>query len=150
MGDLAFSLHVAHYLERRSRGESVPAEVDAEYPFSHVGARIRQADVLLGNLECVVSPKGIRSTDHNPFRAPLSTIQLLKDAGVDVVSLANNHSADFGPIAFEDMTQRLRAEGLPFIGGQSIRHGPRSPSSPRCAASRSAFSGSTCEILTRP
>src|SRR5689334_17100403 len=127
MGDLAFSLHVAHYVERRSRGEPVPEEVDATYPFTHVGARLRESDVLLGNLECVVSPKGVAATDHNPFRAPLSSIQLLKDAGIDVVSLANNHSADFGPLAFEDMTRRLKAEGLPFIGGGSIAHGPEEP-----------------------
>ncbi len=102
----------------------MPADVDAAYPFSHVGARLREVDVMLGNLECVVSPKGARATDHNPFRAPLSTIKLLRDAGVDVVSVANNHSADFGPLAFDDMTRRLQAEGLPFIGGRSINNGP--------------------------
>lgn len=115
---------MAHYVEQRERGGRVPAEVDAAYPFSHVGARLREADVLLGNLECVVSTKGVVSTDHNPFRAPLSTIRILKQAGVDVVSLANNHSADFGPLAFEDMRRRLEAEGLPFIGGSSITNGP--------------------------
>lgn len=79
---------------------------------------------MLANLECVVSPKGAAATDHKPFRAPLSTIRILKDVGVDVVSVANNHSADYGPIAFEDMSRRLRDEGLPFIGGRSITHGP--------------------------
>jgi poly-gamma-glutamate capsule biosynthesis protein CapA/YwtB (metallophosphatase superfamily) len=118
---------VAHYIERRARGESVPPEVDAAYPFSHVGARLRASDVLLANLECVVSTKGTVATDHNPFRAPLSTIQILKDAGVDVVSLANNHSADFGPLAFEDMVRRLEAERLPFIGRGSITHGAEEP-----------------------
>jgi hypothetical protein len=43
------------------------------------------------------------------------------------VSIANNHSADFGPIAFEDMARRLEGEGLPFIGRGSIRHGPEEP-----------------------
>lgn len=127
MGDLAFSLLVAHHVEQMARGGRVPAGVDAAYPFSHVGERLRASDVLLGNLECVVSPKGKVDTDHNPFRAPLSTIQVLKKAGVDVVSVANNHTADFGPIAFEDMTRRLEAEGLPFIGGASIKHGPEEP-----------------------
>lgn len=127
MGDLAFSLHVAHYLELRERGEKVPPAVDAHYPFTHVGERLRQADVLLGNLECVVSPKGVVSTDHNPFRAPLFTPRILKENRVDLVSLANNHSADFGESAFVDMTDRLRAEGVPFLGGNSFRHGPESP-----------------------
>lgn len=121
------SLHVGHYIERRDKGERVPESVDATYPFTHVGARLREADVLLGNLECVVSPKGIKSTDHNPFRAPLQTISILKAAGVDVVSVANNHSADFGPVAFHDMVRRLTEEGLPFIGRGSITNGAEEP-----------------------
>ncbi len=126
-GDLAMSLHVGHYLERRAKGERVPDLVDATYPFTHVGERLRRADVLLGNLECVVSPKGATATDHNPFRAPLQTIALLKEAGVDVVSIANNHSLDFGPIAFQDMVDRLTQEKLPFIGGGSKNNGPEEP-----------------------
>ncbi len=127
MGDLAFANHVAHYLERRERGEKVPAGVDARYPFTHVEERLKKADVLLGNLECVVSPKGLVSTDHNPFRAPPFSIRILKDAGVDLVSLANNHSLDFGQIAYDDQIARLKAEGLPFIGGHSSSHGPEEP-----------------------
>lgn len=127
MGDLAFANHVAHYLERRERGEKVPPAVDARYPFTHVEERLKKADVLLGNLECVVSPKGLVSTDHNPFRAPPFSIRILKDAGVDLVSLANNHSLDFGQIAYDDQIARLTAEGLPFIGGHSSSHGPEEP-----------------------
>ena len=121
------SLHVGHYIERRDKGERVPADVDATYPFTHVGARLKEADVLLGNLECVVSPKGVVSTDHNPFRAPLQTISILKAAGVDVVSVANNHSLDFGPLAFDDMVKRLTEEKLPFIGAGSRTNGPEEP-----------------------
>ncbi len=121
------ALHVGHYLERREKGEKVPSIVDAGYPFTHVGERLRAADVLLGNLECVVSPKGVVATDHNPFRAPLFTIRLLKEAGVDLVTIANNHSLDFGQVAYDDMVSRLTAEGLPFIGGHSSSNGPEEP-----------------------
>ncbi len=121
------ALHVGHYLERREKGEKVPEAVDATYPFTHVSERLRAADVLLGNLECVVSPKGLVATDHNPFRAPLSAIRVVKGAGVDVVSIANNHTLDFGQTAFDDMVQRLTAEGLPFIGGHGSSHGAEEP-----------------------
>lgn len=121
------ALHVGHYLTKRENGEKVPDAVDAKYPFSHVGDRLRDADWLLGNLECVVSPKGLVATDHNPLRAPLFVPKLLKNAGVDLVSLANNHSLDFGTNAFEDTMARLTAEGVPFIGGHVSSNGPEEP-----------------------
>lgn len=124
MGDLAITLHVAHYLEQLSQGRRVPRAVDAEYPFSHVGARLREADVLLGNLECVVSTMRKPATEHTPFLAPLFTPRMLKDAGVDLVSIANNHTPDFGRDAFEDMRRRLDASGLPYLGARSYTHGP--------------------------
>src|SRR5690349_20892812 len=101
------ALHVSHRLGLLERGEPVPEGVGAGYPFSYVSARMREPDVLLANLECVVSPKGFKATDHTPLRAPLSTIRRLKEAGVDLVSIANNHTLDLGPDAFDDMVQRL-------------------------------------------
>lgn len=121
------ALHVGYYLTRRERGEKVPESVDAHYPFTHVGARLREADVLLGNLECVVSPKGVVATDHNPFRAPLLAIRVLKQEGVDLVSIANNHALDFGRTAFDDMVARLAADQMPVIGAHSYDHGPEEP-----------------------
>lgn len=118
---------MAHYVAERERGGRVPRGVDAAYPFSHVGARLREADVFLGNLECVIAPKGAPDTDHYPFPAPLATVRVLREAGVDVVSIANNHASDYGIAGFEGMRRQLREGGLPFVGGASFRHGPEEP-----------------------
>lgn len=106
----------------------MPEGVEKGYPFTHVGERLRAADFLVGNLECVVSPKGMSANPrHTALRAPLSTIGLLKEAGVDLVSIANNHTPDFGPAAFEDMVERLTTEKMPFIGGRSLANGAEEP-----------------------
>lgn len=37
--------------------------------------------------------------------------------GIDVVSLANNHSANFGTVAFTDTLKLLEENGIAFVGG---------------------------------
>ena len=46
---------------------------------------------------------------------------MLADAGVDVVSLANNHSLDYGPAAMAETITRLRAAGVEPVGAGANR-----------------------------
>jgi hypothetical protein len=113
-GDLSLSIRVGRTIEARARGEL--SSVEADYPFSAVKDRIASADIALGNLECVASPLGERTSPFPTLRAPVLAIPLIRDAGFDVVSLANNHTEDFGKDAFADMVARLDQAGLPHIG----------------------------------
>ena len=68
--------------------------------FKDVGAILRNADITLGNLEGTLCDTG-KSTKGNgaysyAFRTPTSYASLLTDAGFDFLSMANNHSRDFG------------------------------------------------------
>jgi hypothetical protein len=61
----------------------------------------RQADVSFGNLEGVLSDGGlgVKNTESPyvyAFRTPTRFAHTLKDAHLKVLSLANNHSRDFG------------------------------------------------------
>lgn len=85
-------------------------------PFAPVAARLKQADVRIANLECVVARGGKAFDKPWTFRADPRVLGVLK-RHVDVVSVANNHSGDFGRVAFAEMLQRLDAAGLPHIGG---------------------------------
>jgi hypothetical protein len=127
VGDLNLSLKVGIHLDRMAAGEPVPPDVGSGYPFVHVAERLRAADFLVGNLECVASPKGSLATDHNPFRCAQSSIEVLKNAGFDLVSVANNHALDFGPLAFEDMLVRLDAGGLPHFGKETFSRKQQEP-----------------------
>jgi|GEM_PF-1442700 len=79
---------------------------------------MRKEDILVGNLEGVVSIHG----KGNPrkrfqFRFPLSTPEALTRAGFDLVLVGNNHVFDFGMEAFEDTLFGLAAAALPAVGG---------------------------------
>ena len=85
-------------------------------PFADVAERLRQADVRIGNLECVVAHGGHALDKPWTFRAHPSVLPLLK-RHLDVVSLANNHAGDYGREAFAEMLGHLARAGLPTIGG---------------------------------
>lgn len=85
-------------------------------PLIHVAALLQTADLRIGNLECVVSPKGRPDPKPYTFRAPQRSLKLLK-RHFSAVSLANNHTGDFGKPAFADMLDRLERAHLPYFGG---------------------------------
>lgn len=85
-------------------------------PFRYVASRLDAADLRVANLECVIAASGQAADKPWTFRAAPQTLPLLK-RHVDVVSLANNHSGDFGRAAFADMLGRLERAGLPYFGG---------------------------------
>lgn len=85
-------------------------------PFAGVSAVMQSADIRIANLECVIATGGRRLAKPWTFRAHPRVLSVLR-RHVDVVSLANNHSGDFGPAAFAEMLGRLERAGLPYVGG---------------------------------
>jgi poly-gamma-glutamate synthesis protein (capsule biosynthesis protein) len=85
-------------------------------PFMAVMPSLKEADLRIANLECVIATGGRRDVKPWTFRAHPRVLQVLR-RHVDAVSLANNHSGDFGPEAFAQMLGRLRQAGMPFFGG---------------------------------
>ena len=127
VGDVALSLNVGTVIERITKGESLPPGVAEGFPFAAVVERLRAADMLIGNLECVVSERGSIATDHNPFRCPLATVGVLKRAGFDLMSVANNHALDFGRSALRDMLRNLDRGGMAHFGVESLANAPQLP-----------------------
>lgn len=85
-------------------------------PFAGVAGLLRQADLRIANLECVIATSGRAVDKPWTFRAHPRTLAVLK-RHVDAVSLANNHSGDYGLQAFAEMLGRLERAGLPAFGG---------------------------------
>ena len=89
-------------------------------------AALLDADLSVGNLECPVSTNGAAVDKIYTFRAEPSTLPRLREH-FDAVSVANNHSGDYGTAAFEETLTRLSAVGLPYFGGghdSSEAHAP--------------------------
>lgn len=84
--------------------------------FSGVAPVLESADLLVANLECVISGLGEPQPKAYRFRAPLEAVEALALAGVDVVGVANNHALDYGYAALADMTQRLAAREILTVG----------------------------------
>lgn len=79
---------------------------------------LRGADITLVNNEFCYSTRGTPLPGKMwTFRADPSRVNIFKELGVDVVSLANNHAYDYGADAFLDTLETLRNADLPYIGG---------------------------------
>ncbi|CAH0347992.1 CapA family protein [Aquabacterium sp. CECT 9606] len=85
-------------------------------PFTPFASILDSADVRVANLECVIARGGKAEDKPYTFRAHPRVLKLLK-RHVDAVSVANNHSGDFGRSAFAEMLGRLDGVRLPYFGG---------------------------------
>lgn len=86
-------------------------------PFAGVAHLFKDADIRLGNLECVVATVGsVEPEKPNVFRVHPRGLKYVK-RHFDAVGLANNHSGDYGPQAFAQMLGLLKQSGLGYYGG---------------------------------
>ena len=100
---------------------------DWKWPFLKIADVLQQADLVFANLESVISDKGVKTGSMYSFRADPQAMESLVFAGIDVVSVANNHSFDYGLEAFGDSLQRLRTAGISPVGGGFSKTEERSP-----------------------
>jgi hypothetical protein len=95
---------------------------DGQYLLKPVEKILRDADVTFGNHEGTLfdstgTPKQCKdSTLCFAFKSPERYAQYLKKAGFDLMSVANNHSGDFGPQARERTMEVLKAAGIASAG----------------------------------
>ncbi len=81
-------------------------------PFAPFAALLDGADIRVGNLECVIATRGEPIPNKlYTFRAHPRTLIPLK-RHFDALSLANNHSGDFGPAAFGELLTLVERHGL--------------------------------------
>ncbi|KKR70284.1 MAG: Capsule synthesis protein, CapA [Candidatus Nomurabacteria bacterium GW2011_GWB1_40_7] len=78
---------------------------------------LRNSDIFFANLEGPVSDRGVDQKNLYSFRMDPVVIPTLKGAGVSIVSLANNHVADWGRSAFIDTLARLKENEILYTGG---------------------------------
>lgn len=74
------------------------------------------ADLAMVNLETAVTDRGTPAPKSFTFRAPPSAFVALKKAGVDVVTMANNHGMDYGTDGLADSLAASRQAGVPVVG----------------------------------
>jgi poly-gamma-glutamate synthesis protein (capsule biosynthesis protein) len=86
-----------------------------EEPFAALASLLDGADLAVGNLECAVADGGRAVEKQFTFRAHPRALEVVAPH-FGAVSLANNHSADFGAAGLLQTMDRLRAARIPFFG----------------------------------
>jgi poly-gamma-glutamate synthesis protein (capsule biosynthesis protein) len=89
------------------------------YPFSQILTLTANADLTFGNLESplvAASHLGDLQTAGYAFPGRPSDAQSLKAAGFGLMTLANNHSLDFGNAGLQDTLAALKAAGVQYVG----------------------------------
>lgn len=86
-------------------------------PLAKVAARLRRADVTVGNLESNLSQSGSPAVGKDvTFRGHPKGIVGLKASGFDLVSLGNNHVLDYGASSLRDTLAALDEAGIEHAG----------------------------------
>ncbi|MBN1822933.1 MAG: CapA family protein [Endomicrobiales bacterium] len=86
------------------------------YPFEKLSDFIKAHDVAVGNLEGVLSERGVQREKEFVFRGSPAFAEALKDAGFTIMALANNHSFDFSEEGLFDTIDALEKNGIETIG----------------------------------
>ncbi len=107
---------------RRGWGSAYQSVVgtDYAYPFANTVEYFRDDYLTITNLECTLSNTYYDSIEQFVFLAPAAYANILSEGGVDFVTLANNHTMDFGQNAYNDTKASLDAAGIPHAGEDEI------------------------------
>ena len=91
------------------------------WPLRHMAARIRAADIAVGTLESTLTDEGVPQQGGDSFAAPPGTLPGLARTGFDALSLADNHTGDFGVPALLSTVAAFRGSGVrPFGAGRDL------------------------------
>ncbi len=99
-----------------------------EFPWKSTNDVLKNASILVGNLEVPLSNRGSEYTKKTwILRANPRTVDSLVTAGFDVLTLANNHIMDYGPIALQDTLAALDNAKIAWAGAGMNRNEARQP-----------------------
>ena len=87
---------------------------DPNYPWHKVADKLNYADLVFANLETPVIENCPSKTDGLIFCADPKMVEGLKYAGVDVVTLANNHTENYGEAGLTETKKILMENGIAY------------------------------------
>jgi len=118
VGDIMLARGVGGWIRRNS----------PDYPFEHTREIISEGDITFGNLETTLATTGTKLPGKGIwFRAVPEAAEGLKNAGFDILSLANNHILDYDTPALMETIETLDVWGLGFVGAGENLEKARQP-----------------------
>jgi len=98
-----------------------PAQIaDGKYDFTpnleHVQSLLSDADITIANQESMIGGTEIGLSSYPSFNSPYEVGEVLKDSGIDLVTIANNHTLDRGEKAIQSAISHWNQMGIPYTG----------------------------------
>jgi poly-gamma-glutamate capsule biosynthesis protein CapA/YwtB (metallophosphatase superfamily) len=98
------------------RAKRAVAEHGADYPFAEVLPVLRRAPVVLASLEGPLALKARRQHRNHSYRVNPALATALTRAGINLVTLANNHLLDCGRSGVLETLEALALAGVASLG----------------------------------
>jgi len=100
-----------------------------DYPFMQMRQFFADSQIVFGNLEGPLTDRGTPEQDKTfIFRSPPKKVSIaLKKAGFNIVSLANNHTLDYGAEGLSQTIEVLETAGIKHVGAGSNLVAARQP-----------------------
>ncbi|MFN7088863.1 MAG: CapA family protein, partial [Candidatus Paceibacteria bacterium] len=107
VGDISYSRGVERIVKKTN---------DINYPFLKIQDYLKKADLVFGNLETSIT-QGAEVPDFEMiFRSNPGTERALEKANFSILSLANNHTPNFGEKGLKDTFNYLDNAGIKYVG----------------------------------
>jgi poly-gamma-glutamate synthesis protein (capsule biosynthesis protein) len=118
-GDITIAFGGDVHFERQLASRLVNPTTSLASLRSWVGA----ADITMVNLETAITSRGTPAPKHYHFRTTPSALVALRGAGVDVITMANNHAVDYGSVGLGDTVRAVEHSPIPVVGiGRDSAH----------------------------
>lgn len=111
-------------------GDIAPDTIASPSDFSKVRWHLQQPDLMLGNLEGVITDGTIPESEHRCipnnswcwiFRGDENFLHTLTDVGFDAFNIANNHMRDHGKVGEAQTRAFLEKNTIPFGADNELR-----------------------------
>jgi len=139
VGDVCFGIDVAPVLATRGFA----------YPWAAEKQALSQADLTICNLESCLSTRGEPNPSQTSFlqRGDPAAVGAMRDAGVDLVVLANDHIMDYGEEGLADTIAALDRAGIAHCGAGFTSAQAQVPAVEDISGSKIAFLAFTDVVL---
>jgi len=91
------------------------------YNFNPMLDRVKQylqeTDISIANQETIIGGTEIGLSNYPSFNSPFEVADALQEAGVDIVSIANNHTLDRGEKAIMNAINHYETIDMQYVGG---------------------------------
>lgn len=111
-GDLM--MHATQFLSAQDPTD--PGAYNFKPWFHYMRDYFSSADYVMGNFETTITENPNDYSDYPLFRSPHAIARDLRDAGFNLMAMANNHSLDNGLYGVETSLKYLRSEGIATTG----------------------------------